>query len=164
MRKSSRTICQPVAQQMDLLTEELRELGVVYVGHGVVSPQGDHTGYFSHDQWRNLYMGQTFFHKEPILDAFVKNPFGSVHWEYVQDNCVASMRREVVGIVNGVTSCRLENGFFCFMNLGFGDARNTQEFVEEYQPLLDAFHSAYNTRHLSWRALEIADVAREVLT
>lgn len=153
MRKKTSSVPDSISLRLDVLTKELREIGVSYVGHGVVSLQGDHTGYFSNQEWQNIYLSGRFFHNEPILDAFIKNPLGAVHWQCVEKNEVASMRREVVDILGGVTLCNFYHSFFGFLNIGFSDERNTYDFLKKNKPLIGAYHQSYDQIHLFWRAV-----------
>jgi|LauGreDrversion4_2_1035121.scaffolds.fasta_scaffold325115_1 hypothetical protein len=153
MRNKTSGISSELALQFDAFTKELGELGVSYVGHGLVSTQGDHTGYFSHKKWGEIYLERKFFHDEPILDRFLKTPFEVVHWNCVEKNKVPSTRHEITNVVNGVTLCNFHSSFFGFLNLGFSDDRCTTDFVEHYKPLLSAYHQNYDRRHMVWRSL-----------
>jgi hypothetical protein len=152
MRNKTSGISGEVTLQLDAFTKELSELGVSYVGHGLVSLQGDHTGYFSNKKWQEVYLESKFFHEEPILDRFLKNPFEVVHWRFIDKNKVASMRNEITNVVSGVTLCNFHSSFFGFLNLGFSDDRSTADFVDYHKPLLSAYHQNYDRRHMAWRS------------
>ena len=153
MRNKTSGISTELTLQLDAFTKELSELGVSYVGHGLVSLQGDHTGYFSNQQWKEIYLESKFFHDEPILDSFLKNPFEVVHWQFVDNNKVAAMRSEIAHVVNGVTFCNFHSSFFGFLNIGFSDDRSTTEFIECYRPIISAYHQNYDRMHMAWRSL-----------
>ncbi len=142
-----------ITLKLDSFTRELSELGVSYVGHGVVDPDGDHTGYFSHQKWKEIYLESKFFHQEPILDTFLKNPFEAVHWHFIEENQVSCMRKEIANIVSGVTLCNFHQSYFGFLNIGFSDDRSTPDFIETYKPLIAAYHQHYDRIHMAWRSI-----------
>lgn len=153
MRKKTCSVPLSISNELDRLTREMAEFGVAYIGHGVINLEGDHSGYFSNAQWKEIYMDKIFFHKEPILDAFVKDPQEPVHWKCVEENQVAVMRREIVGILGGVTLCNFRESFFGFLNIGFADERDTHQFLKNNSPLLKAYHETFDRIHLAWRLL-----------
>lgn len=164
MRNKSSGVLGTIVEQLDSLTEELKEIGVQYVGHGVVSVEGNHTGYFSNREWQGIYLSGKFFHAEPILDQFLKNPFDKVHWKYVENNNVAQLRKEMTGVVNGVTLCNFHNSFFGFLNIGFPDDRDTEKFLKDNLPIISAYHNVYDQMHLAWRAFALSETVQKKMT
>lgn len=153
MRKKTDPVPLSISNELDILTSEMAEFGISYVGHGVINLNGDHTGYFSNQKWKEIYMEKLFFHQEPILDAFAKDPQQPIHWKIVHDNQVTLMRREMMGILGGVTLCNFRENFFGFLNIGFPDQRDTHAFLREQAPLLKAYHEVFDRIHLAWRLL-----------
>jgi hypothetical protein len=153
MRKLTTSVPLEISSQLDKLTEELGEIGVSYIGHGVVDTQGNHTGYFSNASWKESYLGNSFFHNEPILDVFALRPFEPVCWDTLNDNKVALMRKERLSLSGGVTTASFHQTAFGFLNIGFSDGQNAQEFLDAYRPLIEAYHQAYDRIHMSWRTL-----------
>ncbi len=61
MRISSHSTSSDINIKLDEISNELKEIGINYVGHGVVNHKGEHTGYFSERQWGNVYIEKGYF-------------------------------------------------------------------------------------------------------
>lgn len=153
MRKHTSSVPVEISSQLDALSQELQEVGVSYVGHGVVDIQGNHTGYFSNSDWKESYLGNSFFHDEPILDVFAIRPFEPVCWDTLVENKVTVTRKQALRLSGGVTMACFHQTAFGFLNIGFSDGQDPQAFLEAYRPLIEAYHQAYDRIHLSWRTL-----------
>ncbi len=158
MKRATSGIPDKVSDSLDALTHELKEVGIAYVGHGVVSTHGDHTGYFADRTWRDIYLSKKFFHQCPVLEVFKLNPFRVVHWDLdVEDNEVHVMRSKMIGISSGITFCNFYNSYFTFFNVAFPNHVDTEQYVKELSPLMSAYHKHYDRTHLGWRMVDLKE-------
>ena len=69
LRSSSKQISKEIQEKLDVFFADLKTNGVSYIGHGIINQQGDHTGYFSNENWGEFYIQNQFFFHEPILES-----------------------------------------------------------------------------------------------
>ena len=151
-RLSSQAIPNEIQDKLDLFFEELKEVGVAYIGHGVVSDQGNHTGYFSDKKWGELYVQNQYFFDEPILNNYEKNEIDLISWGKVEDqHSIAHIRNEFTNVISGVTICKKDNGFNTFFNLGFKQDIDLARFSFLKKDIILEYFTAFNKYHLLWR-------------
>lgn len=152
-RISSQSIPKEVQDKLDLFFGELKEIGVSYIGHGVVSDEGNHSGYFSNKKWGELYIKQQYFFAEPILKNYkTKKEIDLISWTMVKDShSIAQMRNEFIQVTSGVTICQKEGAFNTFFNIGFDRDYDLARFTFLNKDLLLAYFHAFNENHLVWR-------------
>ncbi|MGB0935706.1 MAG: hypothetical protein ACPGXY_06560 [Alphaproteobacteria bacterium] len=138
---------------LDELAQELAELGVDYVGHGVISPDGHHTGYFSNDQWGDKYIAEGYFFKEPILDSFDTASINIVDWANVDKlSKISVLRNKENNLKTGVTIETSYQGYREFLNLGFSKPK--PEFSAMMR-LIDQYTHLFRKGHTALRAGKI---------
>ena len=79
-RLSSQAVPEEIQGKLDLFFNELKEIGISYIGHGVICDQGNHTGYFSNKKWGELYIQRQYFFSEPILKKYTANETDVISW------------------------------------------------------------------------------------
>ncbi len=154
-RCSSQLVPRDIQFTLDRFFSDLEASGISYVGHGVVSDEGDHTGYFSNDKWGHFYIEKQCFFDEPILDNYHKEEttLNLISWDKVKDcHSIAHLRNQQTEITSGLTICRQENGFNTFFNIGFKEGVDLVDFSFFKRDLLLAYFSIFNNYHLRWRS------------
>jgi len=152
-RLSSQPVPKEIQNKLDLFFQELKEIGVSYIGHGVVSDEGNHSGYFSKKQWGEHYIQRQYFFAEPILKQYKdKKEIDLISWTTVKDvNSIAQMRNEFTQVTSGVTICKKDDVFNTFFNIGFSKDVDLARFTFLNKDLLLAYFHAFNENHLLWR-------------
>ncbi|MBA3814270.1 MAG: hypothetical protein H0X26_07255 [Alphaproteobacteria bacterium] len=151
-RLSSQGVPWEVQIKLDEFFEDLKERGISYIGHGVVSDQGKHTGYFSDKQWGEIYIQRQFFFIEPILENYRKTNIGLICWNTLKDtNAIAHMRNEFTSITSGLTICKREGQFNTFFNIGFSKDIDLVEYTFFNKDILLAYLNIFNNSHILWR-------------
>jgi hypothetical protein len=140
------------SKQCDRFSEELKDIGVIYVGHGFVNQNYEHSGYFSNRNWQEIYIGNKFFLKEPLLKNFLKKPRPFISSKALQGNPITEQRKKEVLISSAITLCRLHGSLFSGITFGFSDDVALDPFfARDYLPLLSAYQGSYDSIHLNWR-------------
>ena len=151
-RLSSQAVPKELQNKLDLFFDELKEIGVSYVGHGVVSAQGNHTGYFSNEKWAELYIQNKYFFIEPILENYKEKEMDLISWRTLKDDhSIARARCEYTKIASGMTICKKKSEFNTFFNIGFSKNIDLNKFSFLNKDLLLAYFQAFNKKHLLWR-------------
>lgn len=151
-RLSSHAVPWEIRVKLDLFFGDLREVGISYIGHGVVCEQGNHTGYFSNEKWGQFYVQNKYFFDEPILDNYTAKKMDLISWRALEDaHSIAHTRNEFTKIVSGMTICKQENEFNTFFNIGFDKDIDLIEFSFFKRDLLLAYFQIFNNSHLLWR-------------
>jgi len=151
-RISSVAVPLDLKDQLDVFFEDLKAAGVSYIGHGVVSDRGDHTGYFSDETWGAHYIKNMYFFAEPILNNYEYKKSILIPWETVNEtDSIAKERNEYVNISSGMTICKTENEFNTFFNVGLDKSINLMEFSFFKRDLLISYFRIFNNYHLLWR-------------
>lgn len=68
------------------LTNNLRELGVTHVGHGLIVKSLKPTAFFSCKEWANRYDDEDLVSRDPVRACAVNTNFKVVPWEYIPSN------------------------------------------------------------------------------
>jgi hypothetical protein len=151
-RSSSEIVPRDIQSTLDMFFGDIKTVGVSYLGHGVVSDRGDHTGYFSNKEWGQVYMQNQYFFAEPILQLYEKEPLSLIPWVSVEDcNSIAQLRNERAQLTSGLTICRKEDGFNTFFNIGLNENVNIIDFSFFKRDVLLAYFTIFNNCHLRWR-------------
>lgn len=151
-RLSSQIVPKELQNKLDLFFNDLQEVGVSYVGHGVVSDEGNHSGYFSHKQWGELYIQNKYFFVEPILKSFEEKKTDLVSWRQVEnDHSIIPLRREYTKASSGLTIRKKDKGLNTFFNVGFTQDIDLLDFTYFKRDLLIAYFKVFNNYHLMWR-------------
>jgi len=151
-RQASRTVPKEVHEKLDEFFENLKAVGISYIGHGVINDLGNHSGYFSNEKWGQFYIDNKYFFTEPILDEYKEGKMDLVSWESLKDaNAVARIRNEQTNIISGMTICKKEKDFDTFFNIGFDQNIDLIEFSFFKRDLLLAYFDIFNNYHLQWR-------------
>jgi hypothetical protein len=151
-RLSSEVVPEDIQNTLDILFKKLKEVGVSYLGHGVVSDKGDHSGYFSDKAWGKIYMKNQYFFAEPILDRYEEKPLSLIPWVSVKDrHSIAQLRNEHTKIASGLTICKRENKFNTFFNIGLDERVDILEFSFFKKDALLDYFTKFNDCHLNWR-------------
>lgn len=151
-RSSSEIVPRDIQSTLDMFFGDIKTVGVSYLGHGVVSDQGDHTGYFSNKEWGQFYMQNQCFFAEPILKLYEKEPLSVIPWVSVKDcNSIAQLRNERAQLTSGLTICRKEDKFNTFFNIGLNEHVNIVDFSFFKRDVLLAYFTIFNNCHLRWR-------------
>jgi len=151
-RHSTQIVSKEIQNKLDLFYSDLQEVGVSYVGHGVVCDQGNHTGYFSNKKWGDFYIQNKFFFSEPILKTYEENNNELIPWENInEEQPIASQRREQTKINSGVTIYVRDHEYNTFFNMGFHEGINPFEFVFFKKDVLLSYFDIFNNYHLGWR-------------
>jgi len=154
-RRSSTTVPREVHHKLDEYFENLKAVGISYIGHGVISDTGNHSGYFSNEKWGRFYIENKYFFSEPILEKYEEGNLGLITWGSLKDaNTVARIRHEHTKLTSGMTICKKEKGFDTFFNLGFDKDIDLIEFSFFKRDLLLAYFNIFNNYHLQWRKWE----------
>lgn len=151
-RLSSQGLPWELQIKLDEFFEDLKLRGISYIGHGVVSDQGNHTGYFSDKQWGAIYIQRQFFFLEPILENYRKTNIDIIPWNTLKDiNAIAQIRNEVASINSGLTICKREGQFNTFFNIGFNKDIELIEYVFFNKDILLAYLNLFNNSQILWR-------------
>ncbi len=135
-RLSSQGVPWEVQIKLDEFFEDLKQRDISYIGHGVVSDEGKHTGYFSDKKWGEIYIQRQFFFIEPILENYRKTNIGLISWKKLKDtNAVGRIRNEFTSLTSGLTICKREGRFNTFFN----------------KDILLAYFNIFNNSHILWR-------------
>jgi len=151
-RHSSQGVPWEIQIKLDDFFEDLKAGEVSYIGHGVVSDRGDHTGYFSDKNWGAIYIQKQFFFLEPILEHYKKNAMDLICWGKLEDsNFIAHTRNEFTATTSGLTICKREGQFNTFFNIGFQKNIDLVEYAFFQRDVLLAYFDIFNNSHLLWR-------------
>ncbi len=151
-RLSSNAVPWELQIKLDLFFNDLKAVGVSYIGHGVVSDQGNHTGYFSNEKWGQVYVQNKYFFVEPILENYEKKQMDLISWGTLKDaHSISHTRNEFTKIVSGMTLCKKVDEFNTFFNIGFNKDIDLIEFSFFKRDLLLAYFQIFNNNHLLWR-------------
>lgn len=151
-RISSRAVPKEIQSKLDIFFEDLKNTGIAYVGHGVVSDLGNHTGYFSNEKWGEYYIQNKYFFEEPILKNYERDETSLIVWNTLEDiNSIAQKRNEFTKLLSGMTICKKDEGFNTFFNVGFDKDIDLIEFSFLKRDLLLAYFNVFNNYHLAWR-------------
>jgi hypothetical protein len=151
-RLSSEAVPQEIHKKLDVFFADLQAVGVFYIGHGVISDEGNHTGYFSNSKWGEIYVQKKFFFKEPILENYEVKNIDLITWKIPEDiNSIGRIRNEFTHIASGMTICKKEGKFNTFFNIGFDNKIDLIEFSFFKRDLLLAYFDIFNNYHLAWR-------------
>lgn len=154
-RLSSQELSGEIQVKLDPFFEDLKVRGISYIGHGVVSDEGAHTGYFSNPQWGEMYIQRQFFFIEPILEKYEDNKMSLISWKGIEEgNPVACIRNEFTKITSGLTLCKREQEFNTFFNIGFDKNVDLGEYTILNKDVLLAYFNIFNNSHLLWRKLK----------
>ncbi len=157
-RISSQLIPWEIQNKLDLFFGDLREVGVSYIGHGVVSDGGHHTGYFSNENWGRFYIENRYFFSEPILTNYEKKHLDLIPWLSVEDrHSIVRVRNEYINVNSGMTVCKKEGEFNTFFNIGFKEGIDIIDFCFFKRDLLLAYFTIFNNYHLMWRKNQSID-------
>jgi hypothetical protein len=152
IRLSSQAVPKDIHHKLDSFFQDLKAVGISYIGHGVVSNEGNHTGYFSNEEWGEFYVQNQYFFAEPILENYQQKQIDLISWEKVEGkNAIAHARNACTKIVSGMTICKKDEDFNTFFNLGFDKDVNLAEFIFLKRDLLLAYFKIFNSCHLLWR-------------
>jgi len=155
-RLSSEIIPRDLQNTLDMFFGDLQPVGVSYLEHGVVSDQGDHTGYFSNKEWGQVYMQNQYFFSEPILQLYEEKSLSLIPWASIEDcNSIAQLRNERDQLTSGLTLCRKEGEFNTFFSIGLNETIDIIEFSFFKRDVLLAYFSIFNNCHLRWRKEKI---------
>jgi len=69
-----------------VLTNNLRELGVTHVGHGLIVGSLKPTAFFSCKDWANRYDEEDLVSRDPIRACALNTNFELVPWDYIPSN------------------------------------------------------------------------------
>ena len=151
-RNSSQTVPKEIHKKLDEFFEDLKAVGISYIGHGVINDLGNHTGYFSNEKWGQFYIENKYFFTEPILEKYKEGAMDLITWGALKDaNSIARIRNEHAKIISGMTICKKEDEFSTFFNIGFDKDIDLTEFSFFKRDLLLAYFNIFNNYHLSWR-------------
>lgn len=151
-RRSSQSIALEIQNKLDMFFEDLKAVGVTYIGHGIINDQGDHTGYFSHKSWGQLYIQNNYFFTEPILENYKNEKMSLIPWGTLENtNALVEIRNNYMNITSGMTICKNEADYKTFFNVGITDGKDIIEFVFFNRDLLLSYFSIFNNCHLLWR-------------
>ena len=151
-RLSSQAVPMEIQNKLDIFFGDLKEVGIAYLGHGVVSDQGDHTGYFSNKSWGEIYIQNKYFFVEPILKNYKNQEIDVISWTALEDvRSIARTRNEFVQLGSGMTICKRDNAFNTFFNIGFNKDVDIIRFSFLKRDILLAYFTIFNSCHLSWR-------------
>lgn len=152
IRLSSESVPSEIKSKLDLFFGDLQAVGISYIGHGVVSALGNHTGYFSNEKWGETYVENKFFFVEPILEGYKQKKMDLISWSALKDtNSIIQIRTEFTKIISGMTLCKKEDEFNTFFNIGFESEIDLIEFSFFKRDLLLAYFNIFNSYHVSWR-------------
>lgn len=151
-RYSSEGIPSEIQIKLDLFFGDLQKIGVFYIGHGVISKTGNHTGYFSNKKWGEFYINNQYFFHEPILKDFEENKIDLISWKKLKDmHSIAQERKEFTQVASGITIYKKDGEFRTFFNLGFNKDIDLAQFIFLKRDLLLAYFHIFNDYHLLWR-------------
>lgn len=151
-RKSSNLVSEEVKSQLDYLYNDLQKQKVGYVGHGVISTEGNHTGYFSDQNWGKYYIDKRLFFVEPILKEFDSQDTTFVSWGHnISDHFSHQLRREFTHIILGITISRNDGNYRSFFNIGFDQEIDLPKFLFFNKDLINTYFDKFNNYHLTWR-------------
>lgn len=150
-RRSSVLMPDLVARKLDDFSDEMREIGVSYVGYGVINKKGDHTGYFSCKEWGKYYVENGLFFDEPILESFEGAQIYSVDWHKINQNKVFALRQDKIKLISGVTFKNTVPDYDEFLNIGFCHFVNAAEFTVRNLSLIHAYFAAYQNTYRTFQ-------------
>jgi hypothetical protein len=151
-RRSSQSIPLEIQNKLDMFFEDLKAVGVTYIGHGIINDQGDHTGYFSHKSWGQLYILNNYFFTEPILENYKEEKMNLIPWGNLGNaNGITNIRNNHMNITSGMTICKNEAGYKTFFNVGITGGKDIIEFAFFKRDLLLSYFAIFNSYHLLWR-------------
>lgn len=148
---TSNPVNSSIELKLDGLFEELKEIGVTYLGHGVIDRKGNHTGYFSQKDWGKNYIEKGYFYKEPILNAFDTQKLSTVKWSIVKKNDVYLDRKNLTGSISGIT---LKSSYFNvseYLNIGLDkDESESIRFLSDNSLMLKHYFLLFRKNHTNW--------------
>ena len=151
VRTSSHLTSNSITHKLDEISHELREIGINYVGHGVVNHKGEHTGYFSDQKWGNLYIEKGYFFSDPVLQVFDHSPLKIIDWFIVEslakNNKIIQERMHYTGIIGGITLVSQLQNHTEFLNLGFSKKISTTKYLLEHYTLLNRYAHLFRQYH-----------------
>lgn len=151
MRVSSSLVPDDVRERCDSVANELMELGVGYVGHGVVCRNGCHTGYFSNHEWGKRYFENGYFFVEPILDVLENDLLNFVDWDPLRyqfdKHAVTIQRYHLNRLTAGFTVSSDLNGHKEYLNLGFKIDGNYPKLFFQNRKLIQDYFYAFRNAH-----------------
>jgi hypothetical protein len=151
MRISSHSTSSDINIKLDEISNELKEIGINYVGHGVVNYKGEHTGYFSDRQWGNVYIEKGYFFSDPVLQVFDQSPMKIIDWFIVENmtknNKILHERIQHTGIVGGITLVSQLQNHIEFLNLGFSKKISTTKYLLKHHMLLNIYAQMFRQYH-----------------
>jgi len=142
-RRSTSLMPSVISSKLDEFSEELREIGVSYVGYGVVTHKGDHLGYFSRKDWGLYYVENALFFQEPILEKFDGSEAYAVDWHQINQNKVFALRQDRIKLIGGVTFKNTNTTYDEYLNVGFCHQVGAAEFTARNLSLIHAYFVAY---------------------
>lgn len=151
-RLSSHIVPKELQNKLDLFFNDLQEVGVAYIGHGIVSDEGNHSGYFSNRSWGESYVQNNYFFLEPILNSYEEKKSDLISWRRVEDShSIVHKRTEYTKANSGLTICKKDKGYNTFFNVGFTQDIDLLDFTFFKRDLLIAYFKVFNNYHLMWR-------------
>lgn len=151
-RVSSCGLPNELQEKLHVFFEDLKSIGISYLGHGVVNNKGNHTGYFSNGNWGDYYLNNRCFFNEPILQNFEQSKANLILWNSLKDSqSIARIRNQFINLVSGLTLYREEANYHTFFNIGFTTDVNLVDLCFYKRDVLLAYFNIFNNCHVSWR-------------
>lgn len=75
-----------IEENLLLLTNNLRKLGITHIGHGLIVRSLKPTAFFSCKDWARRYDDEDLVSRDPIRACALNTNFKVVPWEYIPSN------------------------------------------------------------------------------
>ncbi len=72
-----------IEKELLTLTDNLRNLGITHVGHGLIVGDLKPTAFFSTKEWARRYDDEDLVSRDPIRACALNSNFKAVPWEYI---------------------------------------------------------------------------------
>lgn len=158
-KTSSSIVSNDIRFNLDMFFDELKEINIDYVGHGVINNKGEHTGYFSQKTWGSYYLEKGYFYHDPILEVYDQNPVKIINWINVEENInnkeILCYRTQHTGIVQGVTAVTKFKNHLEFLSLGFKKELDLNNYLIDNHLILKNYMQVFRHYHTYQRVLKV---------
>lgn len=110
------------------------KMGFTYVSHGIISPAGEGTTFFSHNKWGSIYTENRLSAYDPCVRYLFNTQRNMVPWRNMTRDWrkldVMEERNKVCGIRDGVSIyCRYPSGLKFIVALGSESQSHIDSFL-----------------------------------
>lgn len=75
-----------IEEKLSILTNNLRQIGITHIGHGLIVKSLKPTAFFSCKDWAHRYDDEDLVSRDPVRACALNSNFKIVPWEYIPSN------------------------------------------------------------------------------